>query len=266
MYRISFNPPWATGSRPYTPEYVDYFLANCGYYIIIDRNHHTSSDVVDWIQAEASIFEVLSRWGNNPRVLVEPVNEFVWDTEGTVWDHVAPIIQRIKAAGYTNKLLINKHTQENDWRPIGADYYGKHAYFNNLNDPTTKWQTLWAAQMFMEDAIAAGCVPLANTEIGAHFGENQSFTPENVATLNQFLAWCNQRGIGNCVWMNKDLQNLARYEELGLKIPPIPTPTPKPSVALPVIMIGAGLTMNNPLIGIPILLTGAGIYYLQRRG
>jgi len=43
-------------------------------------------------------------------------------------------------------------------------------------------------------------------------------------------------------------------------------PTPTPSVALPVIMIGAGLTMNNPLIGIPILLTGAGLYYLQRRG
>ena len=42
--------------------------------------------------------------------------------------------------------------------------------------------------------------------------------------------------------------------------------TPIPSVALPIIMIGAGLTMNNPLIGIPILLTGAGLYYLQRRG
>jgi len=45
-----------------------------------------------------------------------------------------------------------------------------------------------------------------------------------------------------------------------------PPPPPTPSVALPVIMIGAGLTMHNPVIGIPILIAGAGIYYLQRRG
>ena len=55
-------------------------------------------------------------------------------------------------------------------------------------------------------------------------------------------------------------------KQAGIEETEGPPPTPTPSVALPVIMIGAGLTMNNPLIGIPILLTGAGLYYLQRRG
>ena len=237
-YRISFTPTWTIGSRPYIPEYVDYLLDNWNGYVIVDRNHHTSEDVVDWVQAEASIFEVLSRWGNNPRVIIEIVNEFVWDIEGTVWDHVEPIIQRIRAEGYTNLLLINKHTYTDDWRPIGADYYGKHAYFDNLNDPNAEYNTLHGAKQYMEEAIAAGCVPLVNTEVGASYLENQAFTPDNVAALNDFLAWSQQRNIGNMIWMNRDLQNLPRYIELGLMLPegtPI-TPTLNPILIAGIIL------------------------------
>ena len=215
-YRISFTPTWTTGSRPYRPEYVDHFLANCSHTIIIDRNHHTSHDTVDWAEAEAALMECLERWGNNPSVILELVNEFVHDGEN-VWERCEPIVSRIKAASYTNKLLINKHTLANDWRTIGCDYYGHHAYFSNLNDPTQQYQTLWQAKAQMNNAIAAGCVPLVNTETGAHHREANHFTAENVAILNEYLAWCKFQGIGNMVWMNRDLNNLPRYEELGLK-------------------------------------------------
>jgi len=215
-YRIAFTPTWTTGTRPYHPEYVDHLLNNWNGTIIVDRNHHTSHDTVDWAQAEEALMECLGRWGDNPRVIFELVNEFVHDGEN-VWDRCEPIVQRIKAAGYTNKLLINKHTLADDWRTIEADSYGHHAYFNSLNDPDEQYNTLWQAKAQMVNAETAGCVPLVNTETGAHFGESGDFTAENVAILNEYLAWCKERGIGNMVWLMRDLANLPRYEELGLK-------------------------------------------------
>lgn len=216
-HRISFNPVWVTGgSRPYNPAIVDYLLDNSDLTIIVDRNHHTSQDTVDWAQAESSLMECLNRWGNNPRIILEIINEFVHDGQN-VWDRCEPIIQRIKAAGYSNKLLINKHTLADDWRSIEADFYGHHAYFSNLDDPDQDYNTLWQAKAQMNNAIAVNCLPLVNTETGAHHQEANHFTAENVAILNEYLDWCKTLSIGNMLWMNRDLNNLAKYEALGLE-------------------------------------------------
>lgn len=230
-YRMSFTPSWTSGSRPYNPAKVDYFLQHCSHYLIIDRNHHTENDTMNWPQAEADIMEVLSRWGNNNSVIIEIVNEFVWDTAGTVFDHCAPIISRIKALGYTNKILVNKQTLANDWRQIGADYYGHHQYFDDLDSQVQPppFNSLANAKLQASNAIAAGCVPLCNTEIGASFHENQSFTPANVNTLNAYLAWCSANKVGNMIWMKTNLSNLPKYETLGLIAfgvvnPPPPSP------------------------------------------
>ena len=39
IYRMSFNPTWASGPHPYHQQYVQYFLDHSNYMIIVDRNH-----------------------------------------------------------------------------------------------------------------------------------------------------------------------------------------------------------------------------------
>jgi hypothetical protein len=61
---------------------------------------------------------------------------------------------------------------------------------------------------------------IINTEIGADYNEASAFDLTEIAELNQFLAWCAARGIGNTVWMNENLSNWQRYQELGLTFLP----------------------------------------------
>jgi len=104
---------------------------------------------------------------------------------------------------------VNKWNQP--WTVINDtannNFQGYHFYFNS-------WSVSGATSQ-METALSKG-ISIINTEIGADFNEYNSFTTETVEELNEFIAWCNDHRIGNTVWMNENLNNWQRYQELGL--------------------------------------------------
>lgn len=209
-YRISFTPTWTTGSRPYRPDYVDYFLANTpsNFKIIIDTNHHTSNDVVDWTQAQASVLAVAARWPNNPCVFIEVINEYA---NSDYYSKAQTIITAVRNAGYTNPLVSNKHSAAQAWQrfndPLDNTYQGFHFYMNQY--------TPAQIQSMMLAAKNAGITKIVNTEVGADYRETQYFTQASVDALNEFLMWSLENGIGNNVWLNSGIYNLNRYEYFG---------------------------------------------------
>jgi len=240
--RLASNPKFTQGTRPWTPEYVDYFLDNWDGLVIVDRNHFTDNTTLpmtgdkSWATIEQSIYDdVLSRWGytddlsdeekkRRERVVVEVINEY---PNSEMYLIVAAIELRIRLAGYRNAVMVNKHNIAHDWPRFASEApnlqgYGKHWYFNSEDSNYNKYSEFIA---HMTEALQNNCVPLCNTEIGAHSSEYWSFTAENVGRLNDALAWSRvqvdvdgNRLIFNLIWMNKDLNNLQRYIELGLNL------------------------------------------------
>jgi len=219
-YRISFTPDWAAGTRPWNATQCEYFLNNTddSWFLIIDRNHQLESSTMDWAQANQSIYDDIlanPNFANNPRVIIEIVNEFVYKAPDNVWDGCAPIVASIQADGYTNPLLVNKHSVSDDWAEgavIPFDYYGHHMYMSNDNASYTQ-QTYWQGQNETREAENAGCVPGVNTEVGAHHLEFNSFDQVNVDLLKDYILWSRNRPVpfGNIIWMNKDMRNLETY-------------------------------------------------------
>lgn len=217
ILRMSFNPEWFGGKpHPYHANYVQYFLDHCNYIVIVDRNHlypPTEESAQEarnnWNTVENSIFEVLEMWPNNNRVAVELINEYV---SNDFYPRMQDLVDSIRDAGYTNPIVVNKWNQAwtviND--PLDNTYQGYHFYFNS-------WSVSGATSQ-MNTALSRG-IKVINTEIGADYNEYNSFTTATVEETNQFLAWCAERGIGNTVWMNENLNNWQRYQQLGLTFP-----------------------------------------------
>ena len=228
-YRIAFSPVLTGGTRPYVPAYVDYLLENSNLNVIVDRFHHTQNAVVDnagWAQLTQMELECLTRWGNNPRVLIEIINEYAYSD----WhSRCQDVITAIRNVGYNNGLVANKHSAPQAWTPfndaVDNTYQGFHFYMDQyLPSPAT-------AKDMMTAAIAAGVTKLVNTEIGADVSE-APFTQELVNKLNDFLRWCRDptRNIGNNVWLATATNNLTRsggYEQCGGLDFGAPPPPPK---------------------------------------
>ena len=242
-YRMSFNPTWSSGPHPYHAEYIQYFLDHSTFNIIVDRNHlypptEASATTArnNWATVRSSVFDVLKAYPNNPRVMVELINEYI---SNDFYTRMQGLVTEIRAAGYTNPIVMDKWNQPwtaiND--PLDATYQGYHFYFNS-------WSPSGAISQ-MKTAQSKG-IKIINTEIGADYNEYNSFTTSTVTELNTFLSQCASMGIGNTVWMNENLNNMPKYTQLGLKIPSVtaptqptptttptptqtPTPTPKPS-------------------------------------
>ncbi len=70
----------------------------------------------------------------------------------------------------------------------------------------------------MQIALNLG-LKIVNTEVGADCDEYSQFDSSEVAELNDFLNWCTAQGIANTVWMNENLNNMPRYQELNLTFP-----------------------------------------------
>jgi hypothetical protein len=220
IYRMSANPEWFTGKpHPYRANFVQYFLDHSNFTIIVDRNHIYPPDEsgatafrANIATAKASVLEVCAAWPNNPRIIVELGNEYVSSDFHTVFQDM---INDVRAAGYKNSLLIDKWNTA--WNTcVFTDsqsniYTGYHYYFNS-------W-SLANAESQMQSALSLG-LRIINTEIGADYNEASAFDLTEIAELNQFLAWCAARGIGNTVWMNENLSNWQRYQELGLTFLP----------------------------------------------
>ena len=221
-FRMSFNPEWSRGPHPYHEEYIQYFLDNSDYTIIVDRNHlyppteaSATSARNNWATVRNSIFEVLETFPNNERVIVELINEYI---SNDFYSRMQNLVTEVRKAGYTNGLLFNKWNQAwtkvND--PLDNTYQGYHYYFNS-------WSPSGAISQ-MQTAQSKG-IKLINTEVGADFNEHNSYTTATVNELNQFLAQCTSMGIGNTVWMNENLNNMPRYQQLGLGFPSVSAPT-----------------------------------------
>lgn len=236
-YRMSANPVWATSSHPYHKEYVQYFLDHSDFTIIVDRNHlypptEASATTArnNWDAARNSVFEVLQAYPNNPRVIVELINEYV---SSDFYTRMQSLVTEIRSAGYTNGILFDKWNQAwttvND--PLDNTYQGYHFYFNS-------WSVSGAISQ-MQTAQSKG-IKLINTEVGADYNEYSAFTTSTVSELNQFLSQSAAMGVGSTVWMNENLNNMPKYQQLGLDFPTItppiqpstsPTPTPRPTTS-----------------------------------
>jgi hypothetical protein len=222
LYRMSFNPTWMSGPHPYRAQYIQYFLDNTpsSWVIIVDRNHiypptedGASEFRANLATARSSILAVCAAWPNNPRVWVEMGNEYVSTDFHTIYQG---LIDDVRDAGYTNTLVIDKWNTA--WStavfddPYDAIYTGMHFYFNS-------WSVSGAMSQ-MNTALNLG-LKLVNTEVGADYNEASSFTTSTVDELNNFLAQCAEQGVGNTVWMNENLDNWQRYQQLGIEFPVI---------------------------------------------
>lgn len=217
LYRMSFNPEWFTGKiHPYRTDLIQYFLDNCNYTLIIDRNHlypPTEESAIlaqeNWEIVENSIFEILERWPNNSRVIVELINEYIFDD---FYPKMQNLTTKIRNLGFSNPILFNKWNQP--WTkiidPINQTYQGYHFYFNS-------W-SLQGAMTQIKIAQSNG-IQLINTEIGADFRENDYFNPETVQELNDFILQCKELNVGNTIWMNENLNNWPSYQQYGLQLP-----------------------------------------------
>jgi hypothetical protein len=225
-YRMSANPEWFS-SKPhsYHSNYVQYFLDHSDFTIVVDRNHiyppteagaQTARN--NWATVRNSIFEVLKAYPNNQRVMVELVNEYV---SSDFYSRMQSLVNEIRAAGYTNPILVNKWNQAwtkiND--PLDNTYQGYHFYFNS-------WSPSGAISQ-MNTALSKG-IKIINTEVGADYREKSYFTTSTVGELETFMTQCASRGIGNTVWMNENLGNWQTYQTLSLNFPAVTSPSPTP--------------------------------------
>jgi hypothetical protein len=138
------------------------------------------------------------------------------------------LVTEIRAAGYTNPIVVDKWNQP--WTIIKDQlnniYQGYHFYFNS-------WSVSGAMSQ-MKTALSKG-IKIINTEVGADYNEYSSFTTATVDELNTFMAQSASLGVGNTVWMNENLNNLPRYQSLGIDFPTVSaseTPSPSASQAL----------------------------------
>jgi hypothetical protein len=209
--------------HPYRSSYIQYFLDNSDFTLIVDRNHiyppteagaQTARN--NWATVRNSIFEVLKAFPNSPRVMVELINEYI---STDFYTRMQSLVTEIRSAGYTNPIVVSKFSQPwttiND--PLGKTYQGYHYYFNGWS-PT-------GAISNIKIALSKG-IKLINTEVGADYREKNYFTTATVDELESYLTQCVSLGVGNNVWMNENLGNWPRYQQLGFKFPTISVTSP----------------------------------------
>jgi hypothetical protein len=198
--------------------WVQYYLDHCDYDLIVCRHMYPMDalSAAEWTEVQTWTLELLDSFSAyQDRLWVEPINE---RTNSDLATPLQTLVTAVRDAGYTARIIANKWDQS--WAsmasihdPLDRFWTGYHFYFTN-----GAWTS---AESQMQTALNLG-LKLLNTEVGADYHERDYFDPSEVERLNAFLAWCADRGIGNTVWMCYGLQNLPRYEELGLQYPSVP--------------------------------------------
>ena len=219
-YRIVFTPQWNGGTQSNVVTYVNYYLTHTpsNWHIVVDRNHvyppteyGASIARKNWSTVRSNIFNTLSAWKNNPRVVVELINEYV---SSDFYSRMQTLVNDIRNAGYTNKVVFNRWWTI-PWKvvydSIGQTYQGFHAYFDDC--------TVAGVESSMLKAQSMG-IKLLNTEVGADCKEYRYYSSSEVQKLSSFLWWSYSRGIGNLIWVNGDLWNWQTYKNLGINPPP----------------------------------------------
>ena len=216
---------------------VQWFLDNTDCVVVVDRDHTIQLTSLSSSQQniiDAHLEEMTIRWrGYGDRLWLEPVNEY---GGSDFYTQMQRFLDVFRSKGYMNWLVFNKQSQP--WSTCNLNdalnkiYIGYHYYFNS-----------WSYENAVNDLNNGAALgkPIFGSEEGASWKETSDFTSENVGRLNRYLQYCADAGYSNVVWMNHELNNMTRYEELGLvfpKVEPQPPPPPPPSSVLPLIIIG----------------------------
>lgn len=215
VYRMAFND--FRDIDTIVIPYVRYYLDHCNYDIIIDHYHQYPMGSLTSAQLTETTSRTLAIWnefGSNPRIKIEPWNE---RSNNDMPSQAQTFISNIRSAGCNYGIVIDKW--DHSWSdmqtvsesdPLNQFYTGYHYYFTN-----GAWTT---AEQQMQYALDRN-LKIINTEIGADYNEAGQFQQSEVDRVNQFNAWCEQRGITNTVWMVYGEQNLPTYINMGLRNP-----------------------------------------------
>ena len=210
IYRMSFNP----NVNP--DQYVQYYLDNCNYDLIVDLWHFyppgTLSDS-EWEEIESSWISFCARFSQyQNRIICEIANE---RQDSDLPAQTQEIIDAIRSNGYTFKILMNKW--EHSWNqmasindPLDKFYVGYHYYFNYWSVSSAKREMTNALELNLK---------IINTETGADTNEYREYDQSEIDELNEFDTWCEENGIGNTIWTRYGLGNYQTYKDFGLLNP-----------------------------------------------
>lgn len=219
IYRMSLRTNDATRNSM-----VQYFLDHSNYQIIVDLYHtyDPGGSLSNWNEVEQWTLDVAEEFSAyEDRVWIEPINEA---GNSDLGDRMQDIVDAVRSAGYKHRIVANKWNQA--WSsmrvtdPEDRYYVGYHYYFNRVGGDNNGW-SLSGAKDGMQDALNAGFEGshIINTEIGADYNEENSFSQSEVNAVSDFMQWCADRGIGNTVWQCYGLNNWDTYQDMNLQFP-----------------------------------------------
>lgn len=198
---------------------VDWFLRNTNFLVIVDRHHTiglTYLNQTSWNKIDSNLASMSTRWvAYGDRVILEPVNEYA-NTDFKA--QMNRIILTFRNAGHTNWLVFNWNLWGASWSSqatltdtYNRIYVGYHYYMN-------KWTGTSSFNNLNSGHSITG-LPMFGSEEGSDEMEKGNFTTTKVAYMTQYLKASYDAGYSNVVWMNHELDNMARYESLGLVFP-----------------------------------------------
>jgi hypothetical protein len=216
IWRMSFEPTfndWQT--------FIQYYLDHCPYDLIVDPNHYYDQTLMtnsQWDEATSRCLQILTAFSNyQDRLWIEPQNEQLTD----ITSHTQSFVTAVRNAGFTNNIVsdvfwrptsitvaFQKMATIND--PLNKFWTGQHFYFDQIS--------LSSAQKYMQQGLNLG-LKLINTEIGADAREVDYFDQSEVNSLNSFMQWCADRGIGNTVWLMYGDYDYPFYQNFDLEFP-----------------------------------------------
>ena len=239
-WRVSFNPPNVTGSRPYNLTYVTYYLENtpADWYVIVDGNHYVDAMTPNYPENETLCLErvddILSNFPNNTRVLVELWNEPAWGWNTS--DHAPTWIADVRGNHYTNGIVVTKFSPYFLAADSGSGFYDPWTLFTDTYDriwqsfhiymnlfpprPTTGTHGL-SYQDIIEYMGNASVAKVVFTELGAETDETP-FAEVHVTELNGFLAYVDAWIYGYTIWYNGSPYTITAangYDTWGLTLP-----------------------------------------------
>ena len=238
FYRIAFKPPYE--GETYNKDLIQYYLDHCDFPIIIDACHnYPPNDAAAKLYrdnialCQAYYLRILADFPNNPRVYLEPFNEynkeFVSSNPLYLFDYRTQVIKVIRDAGFTNPIVQNKmwHTWASmkllaDSDPLQNFYTGRHNYFDQ--DIATP-KTFESASLEQQAGLDLG-LKLINTEGGATmhhtFLDALGNPVPEMAIYKRYMDWCNLNGIRVATWFYRDSQLWEAYHAAGFMGMPVP--------------------------------------------
>jgi len=203
-------------------EIVQYYLDNCDHMLVLNYYHNGYTPVTlsdsNWVASTNLALSLLSTFsGYQDRIIIEPYNQYAQSIS-----KIQQFVYDIRDAGYTSKIYCSRwYTQsQRDFINIDDPLYGhivcgQQQYMGSVGLS----EAIRRTQVFLD----AG-VEVIDGEVGACIEEYPQFTQSLVDDVNSYLEWCDDNGVGACVWMLEGLRDWSvdsstSYKNLGLVFP-----------------------------------------------